>query len=99
MQASASPGNAAMAARMASQNAARLGYGMSGQAATAGIQERMAASQAYNDAIARQRAMELQQALGSRQNATAAYGGVTPDKSFIDKWGPAIIGGIGAATK
>jgi hypothetical protein len=44
---------------------------MSGQAATAGIQERMAASQAYNDAIARQRAMELQQALGSRQNATS----------------------------
>jgi hypothetical protein len=92
MQASASPGNAAMAARMASQNAARLGYGMSGQAATAGIQEQMEASRAYNDAIARQRAMELQQALASRQNAVSAYNSVTPDKSFIDKWGPAITG-------
>lgn len=99
MAASASPQNAAMAARTAANNTARLGYGMSGQAATAGIQERMAGAQAYNDAIARQRAMELQQALGSRQNAVSAYSGVTPDKSFIDKWGPAIIGGIGAATK
>lgn len=99
LAAGAAPGNAAMAARQAAMNTARLGYGLSGAAATAGIQERMDASRAYNDAIARQRAMELQQALGSRQNATSAYGGVTPDKSTLDKWGNAIIGGVAAAVK
>ena len=96
MQASASPQNAAMAARLGMNNAARLGYGMSGQAATAGIQEREAGARALADAYNQQRALELQQALQSRGNATAAYGGVKPEGSFIDKWGNAIVGAIGA---
>lgn len=102
--ASASPQNAAMAARTAMNNTARMGYGMSGQAATAGIMERQQASQALSDDIARQRAMELQAALGSRQNAIGAhqaaanaYQGVKPEGSFIDKYGQAIGGIAGAA--
>lgn len=99
LAAGAAPGNAAMAARQAAMNTARLGYGMSGQAALAGIQEREAGARALSDAYNQQRALELQQALGSRQNATQAYGGITPDKSFLDKWGNAIIGGIAAGVK
>ena len=43
--AGAAPQNSAMAARNAQMNSARLGYGMSGQAATAGLQERNQAAQ------------------------------------------------------
>jgi len=96
LAAGANPQNAAMAARQASMNAARLGAGISGQTAMAGIAEREAAMKALQDAILQQRAQELQAALGSRQNAISAYGGVTPDKSWIEKFGPAIIGGLGA---
>jgi hypothetical protein len=96
LAAGANPQNAAMAARNASMNAARLGAGISGQTAMAGIAEREAAMKALQDAILQQRQQELQAALGSRQNAISAYGGVTPDKSWIEKWGPAIVGGIGA---
>lgn len=99
MAAGAAPQNAAMAARNAAGNTARLGYGMSGQAATAGIDERMKASALYNDAIAKQRAMELQQALGSRQNATTAYQDVTPEGSKADKMAGAVGGGLGALFK
>lgn len=99
MAAGASPGSAPMAARAAANNAASLGYGMAGQAATAGIQEREAAARALNDALAQQRQMELNAALGSRQNAISAYGGTTPEKSWLEKYGPAVTGAIGAAIK
>ena len=39
----------------------------------------------------------LQAALGSRQNQISALGGVTPDKSWLDKWGGAVLGGAGLA--
>ncbi len=98
MQASASPGNAAMAARMASQNAAKLGYGMSGQAATAGIQEREAGARAYSDAYNQQRQQELEQALRSRQNAIAGFGGVTPEQSGLEKAAPWVGMATGGAS-
>ena len=71
MAASASPANAAMAARTAATQMGRLGAGMSGAAAMAGIQERNAAQQALNDSILRQQQLQLQGALGARQNAIA----------------------------
>ena len=99
MAASASPQNAAMAARTAMMNTGRLGAGMSGQAALAGLQERQQAQQALNQAILGARGQDLQAALGSRQNAIAGYGGVTPEGSWLDKWANPIAGGLGAAAK
>jgi hypothetical protein len=94
MAASASPANAPMASLMAAQNMGRMGAGMSGQAALAGIQERAAANKALSDMILQQRQQDANVALGSRQNATAAYGGITPDKSTFEKLvGPAASAG------
>ena len=55
MAASASPQNASMAALQAAQTMGRQGAGMSGQAATAGIQERAQAEQALAQMIMQQR--------------------------------------------
>lgn len=99
MAASAAPQNQAMAARTAAMQAGRLGAGMSGQAAIAGLQERRDAQKALADMIMGQRQQDLQAALGSRQNAVGAYGGVTPDKSWLEKYGGAIAAGAGMAAK
>lgn len=99
MAASASPQNAPGAARTAMNNSARLGAGMSGAAALAGIKERDAAQQAYMNSILQQRQQDSGVALGSRQNAVNAYGGVPAAQSFLDKYGNAIVGGAGALAK
>lgn len=99
MAAGASSANAPMAARTAAINAGRAGVGMSGQAAMAGIAEQQAAAKALQDAILQQRAQDMNAALGSRQNAISAYGGVTPEGSFLDKWGNAIVGGASVIAK
>jgi hypothetical protein len=98
MASSAAPGDTG-AARMAMLQTARLGSALSGQQAMAGIAEREAATRALNEAITSARGQDMQVALGSRQNATNAYGGVKPEGSFIDKWGNAIVGGMGAMMK
>lgn len=95
MAASANPNNAAMAARSAANNMARSGYGMSGQAAMAGIQERNAANQLLGGALTNQGNMNLQAALQSRQNAMQGYGAQntgTPEKSWLEKYGPMLVG-------
>jgi hypothetical protein len=99
MAASASPANAPMAARTAAMQMGRMGAGMSGQAAIAGLQERQQAQKALADMIMGQRAQDLQASLGSRQNAISAYGGVTPDKSFLEKYGNMIASGAALAAK
>jgi hypothetical protein len=96
MAASASPQNAAMAARTAAMSMGRMNAGMSGQAALAGIQERQAANKMLNDSILQQRQQDAQVSLGARQNATAAYGGTTPEGSFMDKYAPPLTGTLGA---
>lgn len=96
MAAGAPPSMQAMAARTAMMNTNRLGSAMAGQSAIARLQEQQAAEKALADAIAQQRALEANVALGSRQNAIAGYGGVTPEGSFMDKWGGAISAGLGA---
>ena len=100
MAASASPMNAAMAARTAAIQSARLGAGLSGQQALAGLQERQMAQQALANMILQQRGQDLQAALGSRGNALQGYGAANagaPEKSWIEKYGPAITGALGTA--
>lgn len=99
MAASASPQNAAMAARTAAMNTGRIQMGLAGQQAQAGLAERQAAQQALANMILQQRQQDLQAALGSRQNAISAFGGVTPDKSMLEKWGGAVAAGAGMAAK
>lgn len=74
MAAGGAPQNSAQAARIAANNTARLGYGMSGQQATAGLAERNAATQALTNAYLQQRGQDANVALQSRQNAINAYG-------------------------
>lgn len=76
MAASASPANSAMAARTAAMQAARLGSGMAGQQAMAGIAERNAAQQSLMNAILAQRHQDLQAALGSRRESLQGYLGL-----------------------
>jgi hypothetical protein len=97
MAAGASPGNAPMAARSAAMNMARMGSGLAGQQAVAGMQERQNAQKALQDSILQQRQQELQASLGARQNAISGFGGVTPEKSILEQYQPLINAGIGAA--
>jgi hypothetical protein len=73
MAAGARPGNSAMAALNASQNAMRLGSGLAGQQALAGIQERQAAQDALSKMILGERGQDVTGALGSRSNAIQGY--------------------------
>lgn len=69
MAASARPANAAMAARTGMMNAGRLGAGLSGQQAMAGIAERQGAMNTLGGMLGQQRGLELQAALGARGQA------------------------------
>lgn len=80
MAASASPQNAAMAARIAANNMARASYGMSGQAAMAGIAERNAAAGQLSNLDLQQRGQDIEVGLGSRQNQMTGLGANKPDK-------------------
>lgn len=87
------PASAApMNARTAMLAGGRAGSAMAGNAAMAGIAERQAALNAWNQAVLGARGQDAQVALGSRQNAIGAYGGVNPEGSFLDKWGNAAMG-------
>jgi hypothetical protein len=97
MAASASPQNAAMAARTGAIQMGRLGAGMSGQAAMAGIAERQAAEKQLADMLMQQRQQELQAALQSRQNAISGYQGIKPEGSWLEKYQPVINAGTSAA--
>lgn len=96
LAAGASPQNAAMAARTAAIQSGRLGAGLAGQQAVAGLQEQQAANNSLNNLIMQQRQQELQATLGSRQGAMQGYGAQdagTPEKSNLGKYG-GLIGGI-----
>lgn len=98
MAAGASPNNAAMAARNAAMNMGRASSGMSGQAAMAGLQEQKQAEDALTNAIMGARQQDMGVALGSRQNATNAFGmPIDPGKSKADEYAQmgmnAAIGG------
>lgn len=98
--ASASPQNAAMAARTAAIQGGRLGAGLAGQQAMAGLAERNQAAQQYAQLLQGLRGQDVNAALGSRQNAISGYGSGAfgaPAPSFIQQVGPAAVGGLGAA--
>ena len=97
--ASASPQNSAMAARTAAMQMGRMGTGLAGQQAVAGLQERQQAQQALAQMISQQRGQDLQAALGSRQNAISGYNGVTAEQSGLEKWANPISGGLGALAR
>lgn len=69
MAAGARPANAAMAARTASMNAARMGSGFAGQQAMAGIAERQAADAQLGSMLGALRGQDAQVALGGRSTA------------------------------
>ena len=99
MAAGASPNNAAMAARNAAQNMGRLGYGMAGQQAVAGLQERNQAQGQYANLLGTLRGQDLQGSLGGLNAATGAYGGGLNgqrDPTLISQWGGPISGAIKA---
>lgn len=73
MAAAASPQNAAMAARNAANNMARLSYGLSGQQALAGMQERQQAQQAYAQLLGQARGQDLQGVQAGYNAGLGAY--------------------------
>jgi len=99
MAAGAAPQNASMAARTAALQSARLGYGMSGQQAVAGLQERNQAQQQYAGLLQGLRGQELQGVLGSRSAAIGGYGASnagTPAPSMLQQYGPMAAAGLAA---
>ncbi len=98
MAAGASPQNSAMAARTAAMMTGRNQAQMSGQAALAGIQERMSAEKQLSDMLLQQRQQDVQGTLGAGQNAINALSGQKPEGSWLDKWGGAIAAGAGYAS-
>ena len=95
MAAGAAPQNQAMAARNAAQNMASLGYGMSGQQAVAGLQERQNAAQQLGSNILGARGQDVNAATGGYGVAAQGYGSTlqNPQKT---PWS-ALLGGAGAA--
>lgn len=108
--ASATPSNQAMAARTASMNAARVGSGLAGQQAVAGLQERQMAGQQLAQLNQAQRGQDVNVALGSTQNALQGYLGLEDARTgryAADLQTPtrreaaigAFTGGLGALAK
>lgn len=99
MAASANPANAAMAARNAAQNMGRLQYGLSGQQAVAGLQERNQAQQAAAGLLGTLRGQDLQGTLGGYNAATGAYSGGlngSRDPTILQQGAPIVAGAMRA---
>ncbi len=99
MAAGASPNNAAMAARTAAMNMGRLGSGLAGQQALAGLQERNQAQQNYASLLGSARGQDMQGALGGYNAAVGAYGGGLNGKSdptLAQQWAPVVAGAVGS---
>lgn len=93
--AGAAPRNAAMAARTGAMQMGRMGYGLAGQQALAGLQERQQAQQAYAQLLGQSRGQDLQGALGGYNAATGAYGGGLngqQDPTIAGQWAGAVSG-------
>lgn len=96
LAAGAAPQNAAMAARAAANNMAKMSYGLSGQQALAGLAERQAAQKAYADLLSTSRGQDLQGTIGGYQAATNAYGGGLNAEANAPTLGGSLLGGIQA---
>lgn len=93
--ASASPQNAAMAARTGAIQMGRLNMGLAGQQAVAGLQERQQAQQAMGQLQLGQSGQNLQGTLGGYGAANQGYGTAlgTPQNT----WGSYLQKGLAAA--
>jgi Chaperone of endosialidase len=96
--ASASPQNAAMAARTAAIQSGQLGAGLSGQQATAGLQEQRQAQGQLSDAINQQQQLSSQNALGG-WNATnnATNSAIQNPQKTTGQAATGAVGGIAGA--
>jgi hypothetical protein len=94
MAASADPNNAAMAARNAAMNMGQASYGMAGQQAAAGLQERNQANEALAGLNLGARGQDVTGTLGGYNAATGAYGTAlgTPQKTAAGLIGGAAAG-------
>ncbi len=95
MAAGASPQNQAMAARTAAIQSARLGSGLAGQQAVAGLQERNQAQMALSNQLLQQRGQDVNAAIGGYNASNQAYTGTlnpNADKSWWDKYGGQALG-------
>jgi hypothetical protein len=102
MAASASPNNSAMAARTAANNMNRQNYGLAGQQAVAGLQERNQAQQNYANMLGGARGQDVQGATGGYNAATGAYGGGLngqKDPTQAGQWAGAVGGLFGMGAK
>ena len=94
LAAGAAPQNSAMAARTAAIQSGRLGSGLAGQQAAAGLQERSQAQGQYGALITGLRGQDAQVADTARANALTGYGANNagaPDQSWWDKHGNQVI--------
>lgn len=80
MAAGARPTNAAMAARTAAIQSGRIGAGLAGQQAMAGIAERTAANQQLAQLQTQQRQQDLMAALQARELAQSGYGSIERER-------------------
>ncbi len=87
MAAGASPQNAAMAARTGAMGMNRASSAMAGQGALAQLQERQAAEKQLADMIMQQRGQDM----------SAATGKAEPEKTAVEKYGPALMAAAGYA--
>jgi hypothetical protein len=93
--------NAAGAARTAAIQAGRLGAGLAGQQAVAGLQERQQAQSSLANALGTYGGQALSAAQGARGQAIQGYGSQeagAPEQSWLQKYGGAIIGGASVAS-
>ncbi len=95
MMAGASPQNAAMAARTGAMQMGRIGSGLAGQQALAGLQERNQAAGQLSQMQLGQQGQDIQAGLGGFGAANQGWGAAmgTPEKT----WGGMLGGAIGGA--
>lgn len=95
--ASAAPQNATMAARTAAIQSGQLGAGLAGQQAVAGLQERNQANQNLATLYQNMGSLGVQGTLGGFGAANQGFGaqiGAGAGKSWWDKYGNTVLGGI-----
>lgn len=93
--------NAAAAARTAAIQAGRVGAGLAGQQAVAGLQERQQAQNSLANALGTYGSQALTASTNARGQAMQGYGAQeagAPEKSWFDKYGGAIIAGASVAS-
>lgn len=97
MAAGAAPQNQAMAARNAAMNMGQASYGMAGQQAMAGLQERQNALNTLAQMQMQQSGQNIQGALGMAGTANSAYGTDlgNPQKTWGSLVGGFVGGGAG----